>query len=518
MRQRHQGLRIRGLGPDLGVGALAGGLTLIALPKIIAGFVALTRALRGAALAFIGLNIAAAANPFVGLLTVATRLVAIIGGAVLGFKLFGSATAEAALKEDEMRVKTDALIASQEDLGKTVKDTANSFVDAAKVKLKSIKSEIEAVKLQIQSYQAVFRQQIQSNEALRSIYESNERFFEALNARTPSNVPDLNQSAVSQGLYQRLKDLNTEYAKQEERIQKLKDILSKPATPGGILDPDGLDRAGRALRDAGQAIDLLVQKTEAMAQGPQQFKLLTEQIKVNKKVQDFRDRLIDAGVSLELAQQKTADYAFALQQFNEMSKGTFADMQATYKAFHDSVVSGFHSLADSVSQAIVQGELSAKTFVDVFKSMVQKIIAEVLKLAVINPILNSIFGSVGGSALPSFNIGGLGFARGGAFDQGNILRNPTPFATKSGLAVAGEKGPEAIMPLVMGAKGLGIRAYDGDPSSSSSVSPVSRDSIGRMISNVYVTFQTPDASSFMQSQSQVSALLSSAVDRGQRNL
>jgi phage-related minor tail protein len=103
--------------------------------------------------------------------------------------------------------------------------------------------------------------------------------------------------------------------------------------------------------------------------------------------------------------------------------------------------------------------------------MIKKIIAEFIKLAIINPIINSIFGGISGfSPLPAF--GGLfGSAKGNAFSGGRVL----PFAkggvvdgatmfpmkgSKTGLM--GEAGPEAILPLKRGPNGrLGVEASGG---------------------------------------------------------
>ena len=63
----------------------------------------------------------------------------------------------------------------------------------------------------------------------------------------------------------------------------------------------------------------------------------------------------------------------------------------------------------------------------------------------------------------------------------------------------GEAGPEAIMPLARGRDGrLGIRGGGGGVT-------------------VNVSITTPDVQSFQRSQSQVSAMLARAVQRGQRN-
>ncbi len=104
---------------------------------------------------------------------------------------------------------------------------------------------------------------------------------------------------------------------------------------------------------------------------------------------------------------------------------------------------------------------------------------------------------------------GKGFAKGGVlgsrvtpFATGGVIASPRYFPMQGGLGVAGEAGPEAILPLTRGADGrLGVRA-------------------GRRRQAINVTFNvtSPDAASFRRAEAEVSAMLARAVARGQRGL
>jgi phage-related minor tail protein len=103
------------------------------------------------------------------------------------------------------------------------------------------------------------------------------------------------------------------------------------------------------------------------------------------------------------------------------------------------------------------------------------------------------------------------FAKGGVtqggmpipFASGGVISSPISFPLANGrTGIAGERGPEAIMPLTRGPDGrLGVATNGGGGA-------------------VHVTFNvsTPDAASFQRSESQLSALLSRTVAQGQRNL
>ena len=85
-----------------------------------------------------------------------------------------------------------------------------------------------------------------------------------------------------------------------------------------------------------------------------------------------------------------------------------------------------------------------------------------------------------------------------AFAAGGVVNAPSYFPTRSGMALAGEAGPEAIMPLTRGADGrLGVAGAAG---------------------SVNVTFNVTasDARSFAASEAEISAMLLRAVKRGTR--
>lgn len=119
----------------------------------------------------------------------------------------------------------------------------------------------------------------------------------------------------------------------------------------------------------------------------------------------------------------------------------------------------------------------------------------------INSLVQNVSGTGSGSAGLASGLRSLGMPI--PFAQGGVVASPTYFPLAGGRAgVMGERGAEAILPLSRGPDGrLGVAAQSGGGS-------------------VNVTFNvtSPDAESFRQSESQVSAMLARAVARGQRNL
>ena len=125
---------------------------------------------------------------------------------------------------------------------------------------------------------------------------------------------------------------------------------------------------------------------------------------------------------------------------------------------------------------------------------------------------NSLFGGLSGGSTGDTGGGGggggfsdLAAAMGAIkpFAAGGVIGTPTYFPlTTGGLGLAGEAGPEAIMPLTRGPDGrLGVSAG------------------GRGVApNVTVQIMTPDTDSFRRSETYVTGQIARAVARGQRSL
>jgi phage-related minor tail protein len=157
------------------------------------------------------------------------------------------------------------------------------------------------------------------------------------------------------------------------------------------------------------------------------------------------------------------------------------------------------AMSDAFSQSII----GSRSFEDVLKGLTLRLSDIALKLA-FKPVenaltagLSSLFG--GGLATP-----GLVAAQGAIkpFAAGGVIGTPTYFPLNGGgLGLAGEAGPEAIMPLARGADGrLGVAAAGGARA------------------NITVNIATPDADSFRRSEIYVTGQIARAVARGQRGL
>lgn len=160
----------------------------------------------------------------------------------------------------------------------------------------------------------------------------------------------------------------------------------------------------------------------------------------------------------------------------------------------------------TMSRALTGAVVGGRQLDDVLKSLVLRLSDMTLKAA-LTPLTNGLAGG-----LQSLLGGLLGGASGpGAgvmptvtpFATGGVIGAPTWFPLAAGgLGLAGEAGPEAIVPLVRGADGrLGIAGGTGE-------APV----------RVTVNITAQDAASFRASEVYLTGQIARAVARGRRGL
>jgi TP901 family phage tail tape measure protein/lambda family phage tail tape measure protein len=167
------------------------------------------------------------------------------------------------------------------------------------------------------------------------------------------------------------------------------------------------------------------------------------------------------------ASQAQRSFAVAMQEYWDEYSRTTVDIN---EAMMDSIKTMVSSLEDSMMNFFMGQE-------DAWRQLVNTIIQEMLRLLVIKPLINSLFMpllSSFGASMIGWNSalsglfmaqgGVVGFAQGGAFSN-QILNSPTLFKFGTGgskLGIAGEAGPEGILPLKrMPSGNLGVEASGG---------------------------------------------------------
>jgi len=155
------------------------------------------------------------------------------------------------------------------------------------------------------------------------------------------------------------------------------------------------------------------------------------------------------------------------------------------------------ALADGVARSISRAFRGALTEGKSLRSVLADIagaFADIALKAAFKPLGNL----VGGLVENLFTIANPALTGVTPFAKGGVIASPGYFPLSRGIGLAGEAGPEAIMPLRRGADGrLGVAGTGGAV-------------------NVTVNVSATDARSFAASEAEVSAMLLRAVRRGTR--
>jgi len=168
---------------------------------------------------------------------------------------------------------------------------------------------------------------------------------------------------------------------------------------------------------------------------------------VKTAIQQFRE-------DLDLSKGTIEEYNAFVERLNELFKTgqigieEFRDLLATLdeqfaqneglNSFLDTLGSAQKTLSEDLVQAFREGESASGSFKKFFKTVIDQIIADVFRLAVIQPILSTILGPFG-----------FGFGTGG-----NIIRLPGKASGGPVMGqrpyVVGERGPELFVPAGAG--------------------------------------------------------------------
>jgi phage-related minor tail protein len=171
-----------------------------------------------------------------------------------------------------------------------------------------------------------------------------------------------------------------------------------------------------------------------------------------------------------------------------------------------------NGFANAMTKAFAGSITGGKQFDGVLKSLALSLSNMALKAAFkplatgiaggIQQLFSGLFGSGGGDGGAAADLAAsMGAIK--PFAAGGVVGTPTYFPLSSGgLGLAGEAGPEAIMPLARGSDGrLGVAASGGGAPG-----------------NIAVHISTPDAESFRRSEAYITGQIARAVARGQRSL
>lgn len=219
----------------------------------------------------------------------------------------------------------------------------------------------------------------------------------------------------------------------------------------------------------------------------------TSRVQVLTTEMEIRQRISD--------EMRKADPAKAAALENEIRlQDALAVQLKEVQAIQERNTQFANDFAGTITSAFGSAIKGGQSFSQTLKQLGLDIVDVITKAAVLDPlgksIGNSLSGALNGGSLGSgFDIGNI-FGLGGGdvglgswaasvtpFAAGGVVSKPTGFAFNGGFGVAGEDGPEAILPLVRGANGdLGVRATGAG-----------QDSGPRQVINITITGDATDA-------------------------
>jgi tape measure domain-containing protein len=200
-------------------------------------------------------------------------------------------------------------------------------------------------------------------------------------------------------------DLDASFKARQAYADKIKKIDQDEAR-GGTLPAgvtfDGLRAA--AARELEEALEKAARSTERVADGHRA--IAREAADADSHVKAYLKEQEKAADAVAKAQQKAAQ---EIERFHTRSFDAVANIGER----------AFDRVGDALVQAFVSGEGAAVNFGGVLRGVIASAVADIAKLAVVNPILNSVFtsssgarptlaGAFGGGGLGSGGFGGLG--------------------------------------------------------------------------------------------------------------
>ena len=171
-------------------------------------------------------------------------------------------------------------------------------------------------------------------------------------------------------------------------------------------------------------------------------------------IKDTKTALQKYREELEFALGTTEEYNVFLARLNELFetgqigieeyRNLLRDLQDQFSQneglnnFLDTLGSAQKSLSEDLVEAFRKGESASGSFKKFFKTVIDQIIADIFRLAVIQPILSTILGPFG----YGFGTGGNVIKLPGKADGGPVMKNK-PY-------IVGEEGPELFVPSSAG--------------------------------------------------------------------
>jgi len=215
-----------------------------------------------------------------------------------------------------------------------------------------------------------------------------------------------------------------------------------------------------ALRGVDESLDAVISKKHEMeaTEGIAQIELAYAQMKNSPldlfktlhDVEDEQNRVTEAVKKSGDEFDRTGKKA---GRAGKAAKQAAKETTDEWKRAGDAIASKVGDAFEGFFRGLMDG---TKNFGDIMKNMLKEIAMELIRILFIEKMVKAISGAIGG-------LGGLGAVSAPspaitAYARGGVVRSPVAFSHAGGIGIAGEAGPEAIMPLTRTSGGdLGVK-------------------------------------------------------------
>lgn len=217
-------------------------------------------------------------------------------------------------------------------------------------------------------------------------------------------------------------------------------------------------KAADGLKNINQQIERQAALIAAIPKGKQAMDELKQEFDFQDEVRTTTDQIMAFSVGTDMTYEKAQNLATVLATLKEryaQLSPEIKDAQELFKQWASIVDSGAKQMSDDIVSMVTSMHFSFSTLLQDFIKMINDMISEALKMAIIKPLFESIFGtSSGGGLLGTFinsllGSGGVGGTSAGmsfvgvgslpGFAGGGDVFKGTP-------VVVGEHGPEIFVP------------------------------------------------------------------------
>ena len=200
--------------------------------------------------------------------------------------------------------------------------------------------------------------------------------------------------------------------------------------------PEQAEAIRELLKEQERQAEIQAELAEKLAQGKEAIEAFnegfTEEIQLTA---DLNEKQSELNALLSKYPELASEIAEAQDRLND----AFSDNEGL-NSFLTTFGQAQKALSEDLATALVEGKSASEAFQQFFKKLVVQLIADALRLAIIQPILGSLFGiSFGaGGAVSGLTGGGLLGFLGGRANGGPVMKNK-PY-------IVGERGPELFVP------------------------------------------------------------------------